>query len=293
MTAALYSLRGGYSVKIIEKEQFGGQIADSPRVENYPSIKEISGLELTNQMFEQVTSLGCDFDMDEALSIEKTPEGFLTHGKYGDYASKAVIIAAGVKHKRLGIEGEERLKGRGVSYCAVCDGPFYKDKNAMVIGDGNSALQYAIFLSKSCRRVDIVTLFDKFFGDASLVETLKSLPNVHVTHNLNSISFNGDSKLESVSFINTKTNEKVDMRTDGVFVAIGQEPDNERFANLLELDKGYIVVDENCMSKTEGLFAAGDCLKKRWRQVTTACSDGAIASLSAQNFLSVIASKRD
>ncbi|MDD5884530.1 MAG: FAD-dependent oxidoreductase [Erysipelotrichaceae bacterium] len=291
LTAALYSLRGGYSVKFIEKEAIGGQIADSPRVENYPTIPEISGLELSNRMFEQVTSLGADFDMDDVQSIQKTSTGFLLRGTYGEYEGRAVILATGVKHRHLGILGEDRFLGHGVSYCAVCDGSFYAQKDVVVVGDANSALQYALFLAKTCNHVALITLFDRFFADAPLVKALDEYPNISVQHNLSAQSFNGDALLESITFQNTKSKELVTVPCAGAFVAIGQIPDNDRFANLLDLDHGYIVTNEEMETRTPGLFAAGDCRVKKWRQVITACGDGAIASLSAQRYLSVISSK--
>jgi thioredoxin reductase (NADPH) len=285
LTAALYSLRGGKTVTVLEKEAFGGQIADSPRVENFPSIKTISGLDFSNNLYEQVSALGADLEMDEALTIEKEPDGFKVKGNYGEYEGSSVILATGVKHRHLGIPGEEKLFGHGVSYCAVCDGPFYAGKDVMVIGDANSALQYAILLASECRHVDLVTLFDRFFADEMLIKGVLSLPNVTVTHNQSSVSFNGGENLESVTFQDTKTKEVKEMKTSACFVAIGQIPDNERFKDLVDLEKGFILTDEDMKTKTPGVFAAGDCRKKKWRQLATACNDGAIASLSAQNYL--------
>lgn len=292
MGAALYSLRGSRKVLLIERQAIGGQIADSPRVENYPTKKEISGLDLSSEMFEQITELGADFDMDEVLSISKEGDLFTVKCAYNEYKAPAVILATGCKHRKLNIPGEDAFLGKGISYCAVCDGDFYKGKKTVVIGDANSALQYAIFLSKSSSEVELITLFDGFFAEKSLVDTLDSIPNLRVRHNLNAVSFNGDDSLKSITFEDTKTKEKIDIQADGCFVAIGQIPDNDRFSDLLDLDKGFIVTDENMQTKTPGLFAAGDCRKKGWRQVVTAINDGAIASLSAQKYLSsLIASK--
>ena len=282
MTAALYSLRAGRSVKLIERQAFGGQIADSPRVENFPSIKEISGLEWSNNLFEQITALGAEFEMDEVKSVEKKNGIFVAHCEYGDYEGRAVIIASGVNHRHLGIPGENL---KGVSYCAVCDGAFYTGKDTMVIGDANSALQYALLLAKTSRHVDVVTLFDKFFADDILVTALKALPNVSIYHNYNSVSFNGTDKVESVSFEGRLDKKPMTIEINGVFVAIGQVPDNERYANVVDLDKGFIVTDENMATKTEGIFAAGDCRVKKIRQLTTACNDGAIAALNANTYL--------
>ncbi len=286
LTAGLYALRAGRSVTLLEKEAIGGQIADSPRVENFPSIASISGLELSNNMFENYTRLGGNLELDEALSIEKSRDGFVIHGTYADYEGKSVIIASGVKHRHLNIPNEDKYIGHGISYCAVCDGQFYEGKDVTVIGDANSALQYALMLTKMCKHVNIVTLFDKFFADDVLVKALFEANNVTIYHNLNSVEFRGDDKkMTSVLFKDTKTNQEKEIVTDGVFVAIGQVPDNDRFSNLVELDHGFIVVDEDKATKTPGLFAAGDCTKKNIRQVTTACGDGAIAALSANKYL--------
>ncbi len=286
LTAGLYALRAGRSVTLLEKEAIGGQIADSPRVENFPSIKSISGLELSNNMFEQYTDLGGGLELDEILSIEKKDDIFFLHGRYGEYESKAVILATGVKHRHLNIAGEDRYLGHGVSYCAVCDGAFYANKDVTVIGDANSALQYAIMLAKICSHVNVVTLFDHFFADEILVDTLKKLTNVTIYHNMNSLEFLGDgTSLKSVRYQNTQTKEISEIPAEAVFVAIGQIPDNERFANLVDLNHGFIIANEDKSTKTPGLFAAGDCTDKKVRQLTTACGDGAIAALSANRYL--------
>jgi thioredoxin reductase (NADPH) len=286
MTAALYSLRSGRSVKLLERENFGGQIADSPRVENFPSVKSVSGLEFSNDMFEQITSLGADFDLAEAQAIEKTSNGFAVKCDSSSFESKAVIIATGVKHRHLGIPGERQYLGHGVSYCAVCDGPFYAGKDVVVIGDANSALQYVILLATQCPHVTLVTLFDRFFADEILVKGLPSLKNLTIFHNLASTAFKGNGTvLSSVSFEDTKTKAKKEIPCAACFVAIGQIPDNERFSNFVDLQKGFIVTDESMTTKTPGIFACGDCRNKKIRQLTTACSDGAIAALSASDFL--------
>lgn len=286
MTAALYSLRAGRSVLLLERENFGGQIADSPKVENFPTQKSISGIEWSDAIFNQISDLGVDFEMDEANSIEKSGDIFIVHGNYGHYQAKSIIIATGCKHRHLNIPGEDRFLGKGVSYCAVCDGAFYEGKDVMVIGDANTALQYAIMLAKTSRHVDVVTLFDHFFADDILVSTLKSLENVDIYHNLNSKEFKGDAeRLTNVVFEDTQTHQLKEFAVDGVFVAIGQMPDNERFADVVELDRGFIVADDSMSTKTEGIFVAGDCRSKKIRQLTTACSDGAIAALSASNYI--------
>ena len=285
MTAALYALRSNKSALILEKENFGGQIANSPRVENYPSVKEISGLDLSDRMFEQIMDLGAQFELEDVLKIEKQTDKFVITTNYRTYESRAVIIANGVKHRLMNLPNEENLIGNGVSFCAVCDGPMYKGKEVYLIGDANTALQYALLLANYCTKVHMFTLFDRFFGDQILIDRLLSKENIIVKQNMNLIQYLGESKLEGLVFEDTKTKEKSEYRTDNVFVAIGQLPQNENFKDLVELDKGYIVTDELMQTKTPGVFACGDTRKKETRQVITACNDGAIAALSAVKYL--------
>lgn len=285
MSAALYALRSNKSVLILEKENFGGQIANSPRVENYPTIKEISGLDLSDKMFEQIMDLGAQFELEDVLKIEKCDDKFVVTTNYRNYESKAVIIANGVKHRLMNLPNEENLIGKGVSFCAVCDGPMYKGKDVYLIGDANTALQYALLLSNYCTKVHMFTLFDKFFGDQILIDRLKRKENILVKHNMNLIQYLGEDKLEGLVFEDTQTKERQEYATDNVFIAIGQVPHNEIFLNVVELDKGYIVTDESMCTKTPGVFACGDTRKKEIRQVVTACNDGAIAALSAVKYL--------
>lgn len=286
MTAALYASRSGNKVKIIERDHFGGQIADSPKVENFPTIPSISGLELSDHMFEQISALGVEAELDDILKIEKRDNIFYLTGNYETYLGKTVIIASGAKHRHLNIPLEDKYTGKGVSYCAVCDGPFYEGKRTLVIGDGNSALQYTLLLAKTSSKVDLVTLTDKFFADKALIASLNNLKNVAIHHNMASKAFYGnEERLEGIIFENTLNKEQIKIETDGVFVAIGQMPDNDRFSSMVDLDKGFILTNENMETKTPGLFAAGDCRKKNIRQLVTACNDGAIAALSANKYL--------
>ena len=285
MTAALYLLRTNKTVLILEKENFGGQIANSPRLENFPSIKEISGLDFADQMFAQIDALGAKFELEDVLEIKKDGDIFKVRTNYNTYESKVVIIANGVKHRLMNLPNEERLIGNGISFCAVCDGPMYKGKEVYLIGDANTALQYALTLSNYCTKVHMFTLFDKFFADAILVDRLKAKENIIVTHNMNLVEYLGEDSLEGLVFEDTKTKDKREYKTDNVFVCIGQLPNNESFKNLVDLDRGYIVTDENMETKTKGLFAVGDTRKKTIRQCVTACNDGAIAALAAVKYL--------
>lgn len=284
MTAALYGLRSNKSVLILERESFGGQIAQSPKVENFPSIQEISGLNLSNLMFNQIMNLGCSFELEDVVSLEKEGNNFVVKTNYNVYNSKSVIIANGMKHKMFNLPNEEKLIGNGISFCALCDGPMYKDKETFVIGDGNTALQYALILSKICSKVHLITLFDKFFGDQVLIDRLSQKENIEVIHNLSLIEYKGDDSLTGLVFENRIDHKCIEFETDNVFVCIGKLPDNERFANLVDLDAGHIITNELMETKTKGLFACGDTRKKAVRQCLTACNDGAIAGVEAAKY---------
>ena len=286
MTAALYSLRSGKSVLLIERETIGGQISKSPRVENFPSIKEISGTEFSDKLFDQIMDLGCEFELDNVLKLEKENNTFKVYGEYNNYQSKAVIIATGLEHRKINVEPEDELIGKGVSYCAVCDGAFYKDEEVCLIGDANTALQYSLLLSNYCNKVYVCTLFDKFFADDILVSRLRKRENVEIYHNLLLKEFKYSDELEGVVFENTQDLTKKEFTVKACFIAIGQIPNNDIFSNLVELDKnGYILVDGDLQTKTEGLFVAGDCRQKKVRQLTTAVSDGAMASVGAVSYI--------
>ena len=285
LTAALYLRRAGKTVQILEKESFGGQIARSPRLENFPTIPSISGMEWADLLFEQVTSLGAEFDLCEVRGIEKNGDTFVIHTEYDDREARSVIIATGCDHRSLGLEREEELVGHGISYCATCDGSFFEGKEVVLIGDANTALQYTISLSPIVKKITLVTLFDRFFADDILVKRLSSLPNLEIIMERNAIEFLGDSELTGVVFENTKTKERQTINCDGCFICIGQIPHNEPFAELVELEKGFIVTNDLMETKTPGLLACGDCRKKGIRQVVTATNDGAIAAIAADRYL--------
>lgn len=284
MTAALYALRNGKTVLVLESESLGGQIATSPRLENFPSIKEISGEAFADNLFEQITDLGAETEIEKVEKIEKENGVFKVKTEYNEYEGKSVVIASGVKHKQLKTDRED-LVGKGVYYCAICDGAFYKGKEVAVIGDGNTALQYALLLAGYCKKVYVYTLFDKFFGDVRLVKVLKSKENIEVRPNTSVIGFEGENELTAILYKDKDGNVNKH-EIPAVFVAIGQIPDNKKFENLVDLDKdGYIIADESCKTKTEGLFVAGDCRTKAVRQVATAVADGAVAATNASVYL--------
>ncbi len=280
MTAALYALRNGKSVLLLEEETIGGQIAGSPRVENFPSILEISGLDWSNNLFEQITHHGADFELEKVTGIEKEGDVFTVTTDYGAHQAKAVVIATGVKHKHLNLPNEENLTGNGISYCAICDGAFHSGQEVALVGDGNTALQYALLLSNYCPKVYVYTLFDKFFGDAGLVKVLRSKENIEVRPNTAICGYIGENELEGIVY--KENGETKTHMIKGLFVAIGQIPDNKKFANLVDLDaQGYFDSDETCRTKTPGLYVAGDCRKKGVRQLTTSVADGATSAMGA------------
>ena len=249
MTTALYALRNAKSVLVLEGDTLGGQISFSPKVENYPTHKSVSGAEFSDMLFEQITELGARVELEKVLSINKEAEGkFVVGTEYGEYGAKSVVLATGVKHRHIGVEGEEELVGKGVSYCATCDGPFYAGEEVVLIGDANTALQYSIMLSGYCKKVTVCTLFDKFFGEANLVKTLLTKDNVVVRHNLSLQQFlTKDGVLSGLSFKNTLDGSLFNIDTKAVFICVGQKPDNEAFKNIVQLDDaGFIVAGEDC-----------------------------------------------
>lgn len=288
MTSALYALRGGKSVLLIEGESVGGQIAQSPKVENFPSIKQISGAKLSDDLFEQISNLGVDFECDKVECIVKDGDIFKVKGEFGVYESKSVIIATGVKHRKLKLPNEENLIGHGVYYCALCDGPFYGGKEVTLIGDGNTALQYALLLSDICSKVNLVIMFDKFFGDEALVKVVENRANINIIRNSKTVELLGEKELTGIKF-ERKDGSTFVIENTPLFVAIGQVPDNAKFSNLADLDKyGYFDVGEDTVTKTKGLFVAGDCRKKGIRQLSTAIGDGAVAGTSACNYVNIL-----
>lgn len=287
MTAAIYALRNNKSVLILESEAVGGQIAFSPKVENFPTYKSISGEDLSNKMFEQVLDLGAQFELETVLSVEKRADGaFVVKTDVAEHTARAVILATGAKQKHIGIANEDKLLGKGVYYCAICDGAFYKGKEVALIGDGNTAMQSAILLSSICTKVYMLTWFDRFFGDESHVTTIRNTENIIVMPNTNVVDFIGDDGLQGLKVVRRDDGSEFILSVPAVFVAIGQVPDNKRFSNLVEIDKdGYIIADDSMRTKTEGLFVAGDTRQKTIRQLTTATGDGAIAAMSAISYL--------
>jgi len=288
LTAAVYGLRAGKTVLVIEKNSFGGQIAFSPKVENIPGTIQISGAAFADQLVEQAMNLGAEVELEKVVSVEKRDGVFYVTTEEGSiFEGRSVILALGVKHRMLGLPGEVDLIGNGISFCAVCDGAFYTGQNVAMVGGGNSALQEALLLSEVCTKVTVVQNLADFTGEKKLAEALLEKDNVEVFFNhlaTGYVTENGN--LTGLRIQDSDTgNEKV-IPVDGVFLAVGLMPENEPFGHMAYLnDWGYFDSGEDCRTATEGLFVAGDCRSKRIRQVVTASSDGAIAAMAACSYL--------
>lgn len=317
LTAAIYALRAGKSVLVLEQASYGGQIINTPKVENYPGIEQISGYEFAAGLFRQAEKLGMEYRNEKVTDIRMEENGEAdsvelssasTDGTERDpsmdfrsdeaaaeckrckivetteqnYCAKAVILATGAKNRPLGIEGEEKFVGRGISYCATCDGMFFRGKRVAVVGGGNTALEDAAFLSNYCEKVYLIHRREQFRGEEKLAEELRKRENVEFLLNKTVQAIEGDMVLEAVVLRDKNSAEVSRVPINGLFVAIGQIPENGVFEKLVELDEnGYIVAGEDCRTNVEGIFAAGDCRKKTVRQLTTAAADGAVAALAA------------
>ena len=291
MTAALYALRNGKSALVIEKSGFGGQVTLSPKIENYPGMTSVSGMELADMMMEQILEQGADIEIETVTGVQVQGDKLVVLTEEGSkHEAKAVILATGVKHRMLGLPGEEALVGDGISFCAVCDGDFYSGKKVCVAGGGNSALQEAILLAEKCSEVIMLQDLEFFTGEQTLQDILFSRPNVHtITNTAIKALRTSDDGLCGVEIADRTSGEAQVIDCDGLFIAIGLIPENDAFADLADLnDWGYFDSDEACTTKTPGVFVAGDCRSKSIRQITTATADGASAALAACRYINAL-----
>ena len=289
LTAAVYALRAGKTVLVIEKNSFGGQIAFSPKVENIPGTREISGASFADQLTEQAMALGADVELEKVIAVEKLAEKHfrVTTEEGSTYEAGAVILALGVKHRTLGLPGEEDLIGNGISFCAVCDGAFYTGQEVAMIGGGNSALQEALLLAEVCTKVTIVQNLAFLTGEKKLAQALEARDNVEILYStVVSEYVTKDGAIAGLKLRSEETGAQQEISVDGVFLAVGLLPENDAFAGLAGLnDWGYFDSGEDCCTATEGLYVAGDCRSKRIRQVVTASADGAVAAMAACRYL--------
>lgn len=286
LSAAIYGVRAGKCVLLLEEKVYGGQIISASAVENYPGIRHISGYEFAEELHRQATELGAELKYEKVREIRKH-SGFMTvkTGR-GAYDCRAVILATGAKNRQLQVEREKELTGAGVSYCATCDGAFCKGKNAAVVGGGNTALEDAVFLSGYCQKVYLIHRRKEFRGEERLIQTLCGKENVELVLESQVVCLNGERHLESVVVRNDRTGKERELSVAALFIAIGQVPDNRAFADLVSLDAyGYIEAGEDCRTSSEGIFAAGDCRTKTVRQLATAAADGAAAAVAACSYI--------
>ena len=286
LTAATYARRAGKSVLVIEKNAFGGQITWSPKVENFPGYLSLSGTELGDKLLEQAMEQGAEAELEEVVSVSVGADGVKTVQceSGAQFQGRALIIAVGAKPRMLGLAREEALVGNGVCFCAVCDGAFYAGQDVAVCGGGNAALQDALLLSEKCRRVTLIHRRDSFRGEQKLVEALEKRDNVDFIMSTRVTGLLGDNELSGLTL--SQSGEERTLPVTGLFVAVGHRPDNAVFAGLLDLDEaGYAAAGEDCLTKSAGVFVAGDCRAKGVRQLTTAAADGSVAALAACRYL--------
>ena len=284
LTSAIYALRQGKKVLVLEKNSFGGQIINAQDIENYPGSNHISGYELSLNIYNQAKELGMEYKQEEVLEIDPSNRSIRTNKE--SYTYKALIIAMGLEKRKLGLENEQDLIGSGVSYCATCDGAFFKHKNVAVVGGGNTALEDALFLSEYVNKVYLIHRRDTFRGDENTLSKIKTKENIELV--LNSIPTKLIGKpLEQIE-VEDKNNNKKLLDVNGLFIAVGQLPSTEILRNILELDEyGYIITDEKNKPSQKYIYAAGDIVKKEVRQLTTAAADGTIAAINACRDISI------
>lgn len=288
MSAAIYVQRAGKQAVLLEKMTFGGKIVNTPEVANYPGLEMISGFDFAMNLYNQATKLGAKVEYEQAMKIEDVDGIKKVHTASGKvYEAKTVIIATGAANRHLGLAKEDSLVGKGVSYCATCDGAFFKGQDVAVNGGGATAIEDAMFLANYCKKVYVIHRRGEFRAPEVEIAELKTKGNVEFVLNSTVTKLLGDGKLEGVEIYDSKSEERKTLAITGLFVAIGQEPANSDFANVADLDdKGYVLAAEDCKTKTPGVFTAGDCRTKTIRQLTTAASDGTIAALAATLYIS-------
>jgi len=286
LTASIYATRAGKSALVLEAESFGGQIITSAEVENFPSIKKISGYDFAKNLMDQALALGVEIESDRVTSIVKEDDHIKVIGEDNKYKARTVIIATGAKKRKLGLPEEAKFVGQGVSYCALCDGAFFKGKIVAVNGGGSTALEEALYLSEKCKKVYLIHRRDNFRGEKHLATCAEQKPNIEFVLSSKISRLIGEKGLETIEVINVDTHETRLINASCVFVSIGNAPDNAFLADKIKLDEaGYIIANEDCRTNMEGVFAAGDCRTKEIRQLTTAAADGTVAAVLACNYL--------
>lgn len=288
MTASIYAKRAGLDASVFEKYIYGGQMFATSRIENYPSFENITGSDLAEKMYSHAVALGADIRFEDVVSADILGDIKTIRTTNGEYKSKSVIIANGVSQRLLGCEGEKEFTGKGVSYCATCDGAFFKEKIVAIVGAGSSALEDALFLSNNCEKVYLIHRRDEFTGEKVLQDAVRSAKNIEILTDTQVRKINGENIVNSILTENTKSHELKEIAVSGLFIAIGRIPNNGIFEGLSLDEKGYIIAGEDCKTNIDGVFAAGDCRTKQLRQIITAAADGAAAAVSAGSYIATL-----
>ena len=285
LTSAIYLRRASKKVLVLEAKSYGGQIINASMIDNYPAEPHISGFDFATKLYNQAKDLGAEILFEKVVNIKDGDIKEVETTK-NTYQTKTIILATGSDNRKLGLDGEDKLVGKGVSYCATCDGNFYKDKVVAVIGGGNSAIEDAIYLSNLASKVYLVHRRDEFRAENELVNELKSKNNIEFVYNSNVTKLNGSDKLDNIE-VTDKDGNKREINIDGLFVAVGRVPENENFASVVNLNEnGYVIASEDCNTNTPGIFVAGDNRTKTVRQLVTAASDGAVAASEVIKYIS-------
>ena len=286
MTAAIYARRAGKTVLVLEAVNYGGQILNTPDIENYPVVAHISGFEFSKQVYEQALGLGAEFKFEKVVEIAREDGAFTLITPKNRYQGRSVIVATGSENRKLGVEDEARLTGRGVSYCATCDGNFYRNKVCAVVGGGNTALEDALYLADIAKKVYLIHRRDSFRGEETTAERLRARDNVEFVYNSNVTKLIAEKRLKAIEVTNKLDGSVRTIELNGLFVAVGRVPENQNFANLIQLDEaGYVQSGEDCHTSAEGIFVAGDNRTKALRQLVTATADGAMAATEAVKYV--------
>ena len=286
LTAAIYARRASKTVLVLEALSYGGQIINTPDIENYPAAMHISGFDFATKVYEQAQELGAEFVFEKVVGIKDNGDTKEVITDDNTYTAKAVIIATGSENRKLGVENEDKLVGRGISYCATCDGAFYRGKKVAVVGGGNTALEDALYLADLAETVYLIHRRDAFRGDESTVNALKERNNVKFIYNSNVTKLIAEKRLTAIEVTDKNTNEVTTIELNGLFVAVGRIPENQNFAQLIKLDdSGYVSAGEDCITNVPGIYAAGDNRTKSVRQLVTAAADGAVAATEAVRFV--------
>ena len=286
LTAAIYARRASKTVLVLEARAWGGQIINTPDIENYPAAAHISGADFANDLYNQAAALGAEVKLEKVTGLKDLGRTKLVRTAQNEYEAGAVILATGSENRKLGVAREQELTGKGVSYCATCDGNFFRRRDVAVVGGGNTALEDALYLAELANKVWLIHRRDSFRGEEATVAKLREKANVEFVFNSTVTALLGDKRLTGVELTDKLTGEKRMLEVKGLFVAVGRVPENESFRSLIELDEaGYAVAGENCRTRVPGIFVAGDNRTKELRQLVTAAADGAVAATEAVKYL--------